>query len=161
VYPYFLTEQVDYDLPLVRTARAVNDRMSGFRRPESRSVARGPGSGSGGFQRPLARRDLPRGRRRRRKSPSRAVARHLVGFGADVTLTDPMLEADDVASWPGTFAPTEAVDTDAFDAVVLLTAHEEFGSLDPAAFGDAAILDTRRALESGRVIGPITPSDVA
>lgn len=149
VYPYFLTEQVDYDLPLVRTARAVNDRMSEFvvRKVDQLLADRGQALEDSSVL--LLGATYRAGVAETRKSPSRAVARHLVELGADVTLTDPMLEADDVASWPGTFAPTEAVDTDAFDAVVLLTAHEEFGSLDPAAFGDAAILDTRRALESG------------
>jgi len=149
VYPYFLTEQVDYDLPLIRTARAVNDRMSEFVVRKVDQLLADERQALEDASVLLLGATYRAGVAETRKSPSRAVARHLVELGTDVTVTDPMLEADDVASWPGTFAPVSDVESDAFDAVVLLTAHEEFDSLDPAAFGDAVIVDTRRALADG------------
>ena len=153
VYPYFLTNQVSWDLPLVRTARAVNDQMPEFvvrklallldERPNAPDLEDSSVLLLGATYRA--------GVAETRKSPTRSVARHLVELGADVTLTDPMLDADDLASWPGAFESTSAVESGAnheYDAVVLLTAHDEFASLEWDAFEDAVLVDTRRMLES-------------
>jgi UDP-N-acetyl-D-mannosaminuronic acid dehydrogenase len=152
VYPYFLTNQVSWDLPLVRTARAVNDQMPEFvvRKVASLLDERdGPPLEESSVL--LLGATYRAGVAETRKSPTRPVARHLTELGADVTLTDPMIESGDLASWPGTFESLDAVraaSTRDFDAVVLLTAHEEFETLDWARFDDAALVDTRRALGS-------------
>ncbi len=154
VYPYFLTERVTYDLPLVRTARAVNDRMPKFVVRKLDELLDERASDVDDASVLLLGATYRAGVAETRKSPTRAVARHLVQLGADVTVTDPMLNDEDVADWPGEFVSDPGAGGDGYDAVVLLTAHEEFDSLDRSAFGDAVLLDTRRALDGGARDGP-------
>ena len=159
VYPYFLTSQVSWDLPLVRTARAVNDQMPEFvvRKLGSlldEQVGKPPVEDASVL---LLGATYRAGVAETRKSPTESVAHHLVELGADVTLTDPMLEASDLASWPGTFESMREIEResgDAYDAVVLLTAHEEFASLDLSGFGDAVLVDTRRMLSTSAPAQP-------
>lgn len=154
VYPYFLTSQTSWDLPLIRTARAVNDGMATFvveKLVDLLDQREGALEDSsvlllGGTYRA--------GVAETRNSPARTVARHLVELGAHVTLTDPLLAADDVESWPGDFESTASVTPDAFDGAVLLTAHDEFDRFDWSQVKDTALVDTRQCIEGESAARP-------
>ena len=154
VYPYFLTERVSYDLPLVRTARAVNDRMPQFVVQKLDHLLEGRTTDVDDASVLLLGATYRSGVAETRKSPTRSVAHHLVELGADVTVTDPMLDEADLDDWPGRFEDGHRIEPEAYDAVVLLTAHESFQSLDWSAFDDAVVVDTRRAADGDACGGP-------
>jgi UDP-N-acetyl-D-glucosamine dehydrogenase len=83
-----------------------------------------------------------------RESPSHHVARHLLGFGADVRAADPhVLDTH----WPPGVTPVACVPDElaSADAVVLLVDHDEF-DLASIVEHSSYVFDTRRALPDAR-----------
>lgn len=152
-YPEFLASTFGREAPLIRTARGVNDGMPLLAVRTLREA--------------LAERDVPMagasvlllglayrpGVAETRKSPALPVANRLVDLGADVSAVDPVL--DDAEGFPVTDRPMSALTDTAFDAVVLVTAHEAFDEIDWAAMGDAVVVDGRGALDPDEIPGPV------
>ncbi len=144
-YPYFLLTPFSTDAPLVETARQINDGMPLFTvgkvverlaeanvRIEDATVA-------------LLGVAYRAGVEETRKTPARPIAQRLRGLGAQVVGVDPVL--DD----PGD-VPVELVTIDEFvalnpDAAVVLTAAEEFQSIDWGTLADTVIVDARAVLD--------------
>ena len=149
LYPYFLTAQVEAELPLIETSRDVNDGMPGVVTDRVvRSLA------EAGVD--VADADVlilgvayRAGVDETRKSPARSIARQLSELGAGVWATDPVVDVDSVPDLPAESVPTAAIEARAaeFDAVVLVTAHDEYTELDYSAFDDAVLVDTRAVLD--------------
>jgi len=153
VYPYFLTGQFDRPGPLLETARTVNDGMPDYTVALLRELLLSEGV------------DLPDATvlllgvtykaniAELRNAPSKAIARQVEATGADVLAVDPLVE--DWSSVEGvTPVSLSAASAEDVDAVLLLTAHEEFTGLDWDRF-DAPILDGRDAID-----GATTDADV-
>jgi UDP-N-acetyl-D-mannosaminuronic acid dehydrogenase len=82
-----------------------------------------------------------------RKSPARPITGGLDERGASVRIVDPLADVDDLASLAADPLALDRVESVDPDAVIMMTAHEEFDDIDYSAFDDAAIVDTRRVLE--------------
>ncbi|MBV0923059.1 nucleotide sugar dehydrogenase [Halomicroarcula limicola] len=149
LYPHFLTSQVDIQLPLIETSRSVNDAMSTF---VANAVVRC-----------LDDRDVDvadadvlllgvayrAGVDETRKTPARPIADRLSKLGASVWATDPVVDVSSVPEFEATPLDHGDIEDAAvrFDAVVLVTAHEEYERVDYGAFEDAVAVDTRAALD--------------
>ncbi|MBX0294072.1 nucleotide sugar dehydrogenase [Halomicroarcula sp. F27] len=149
LYPHFLTSQVDIQLPLVETGRSVNDAMSTF---VANAVVRC-----------LDDRDVDvadadvlllgvayrAGVDETRKTPARPIADRLSKLGASVWATDPVVDVSGVPEFDATPLDHDGIEDAAarFDAVVLVTAHEEYERIDYGAFEDAVAVDTRAVLD--------------
>jgi UDP-N-acetyl-D-mannosaminuronic acid dehydrogenase len=144
-YPYFLLSTFGRDAPLIRTARAVNDGMPRF---AVRKLRRG-----------LERRGISLtdarilvlgvtyrpGVAETRESPAWPITQSLTDAGATVFATDPVL--DDLSAFPVRETPLSAIPTLDLDGVILVTAHEEFGSIDWDDLDDLVVVDGRDVLD--------------
>jgi len=149
LYPYFLTSQVDQELALIESGRSVNDAMPAFvtdRVAQSLVDAGVDVEDADVLVLGVAYRA---GVDETRKTPARPIAQQLADRGADVWATDPVVDVEAVSDLPAEPLATEDIETSApqFDAVVLVTAHEEYTELDYAAFGDAVAVDSRSVLD--------------
>ena len=148
LYPQFLTATVDIDLPLIETGRAVNDRMPthvadtvvdlladrGVVIDDANVLVLGVGYRAGVDE--------------TRKSPTRPVVDRLDALGAEVWAADPDVDVAAVPELSATPLPMDDVERTAsrFDAVVVMTAHDDYQELSYDAFGDAVAVDARAAL---------------
>ncbi|WP_158056478.1 nucleotide sugar dehydrogenase [Halorussus halophilus] len=146
-YPYFVIGQFGVETPLLRTAREVNDSMPEFtvetlvRELDAEGVSPNDATVAvlGLTYRP--------GVEETRASPSIAITEYLSELGAEVLGVDPMLDsAEEFACRQ--IAQEELTDYD-LDAVVLVTPHEDFESIDWNAFDPLVVVDGRGALDLG------------
>ena len=143
VYPYFLLNRFDVHSPIVQAARTVNDSMP------THVVGKLEGALE---QRGTRLRDATvlvlgvtyrAGVAETRNSPAVAILQQLSNAGAEAIAVDPML--DDVEGVAELVSQEAAAGRD-LDAVVLVTAHEEFDDYDWDAHEDLVVVDTRDAL---------------
>jgi len=143
VYPHFLVGGFETAAPLMRTARAVNDRMPEYavdvicealaregREPDEATVAV-----FGLTYRPNV--------AELRNAPALPIVRGLDRLGSEVLAVDPLVEAEEAA--PATLVGQDELDPDAVDVAVLVTPHDEFGAVDWNAF--EVVVDGRAALD--------------
>jgi len=153
-YPHFLLAGIDGGAPLIRTARRVNEEMPGFVvETLTEALADGGGTVDGAVVALLGvtyRAGVPE----TRESPAIDIAHRLAHLGATVLAVDPVLE--ELPEMPAEHVSLAALESREIDAAVLVTAHEEFQSIDWSAFettdGDGArrgipVVDGRQALD--------------
>jgi UDP-N-acetyl-D-mannosaminuronic acid dehydrogenase len=152
-YPEFLASTFGREAPLIRTARGVNDGMPLLAvRKLREALAERDVSVAGASVLLLGLAYRP-GVAETRKSPALPVANRLVDLGAAVAAVDPVL--DDADGFPVTDLPLSGITDTPFDAVVLVTAHDEFDDIDWAAMGDTVVVDGRGALNPDEIPGPV------
>jgi len=130
-YPYFLLHGVEGGAPLIRTARSVNERMPGFvveTLVDGLAAAGGVEGATVGLFGVAYRAGVPE----MRASPAIDIAHRLDRLGATVLAVDPIL--DELPEMPGKHVPLDEIERRDLDAAVLVTAHDEFGSIDWTAF---------------------------
>lgn len=144
-YPHFLRAPFETEVPLLETARAVNESMPAFATDElvERLDARGitPDEATVLVLGLAYRPGVPE----TRASPAWPVIDRLVTAGSDVLAVDPVVDQESVSDVP-TVAVDEIPALDP-DAAVLVTAHEEFGAIDWDRLDDLVVIDGRRALD--------------
>ena len=143
-YPYFVLNWLQTPAPLLATARQVNDEMPGFVADQVLD----------GLQHHADYPDHPNvlvlgltyraGVAETRASPARGVCEALTGAGATVYAADPMVDADGFSATHVEL--DELADLD-LDAAVLVTAHEEFETIDWTAFDPLFVVDSRDVLD--------------
>ncbi|MDS0281791.1 nucleotide sugar dehydrogenase [Halomicroarcula sp. S3CR25-11] len=148
LYPHFLTDTVDLDLPLVETSRAVNDEMPRFVSDAVVDLLDEQGVAVDDAAVLVLGVAYRAGVDETRKSPTRPLVSELDALGADVWAADP---AVDVASVPDLAASACSMDevaatADRYDAVVVMTEHDTYRALDFAAFEEAVVVDARNTL---------------
>jgi UDP-N-acetyl-D-mannosaminuronic acid dehydrogenase len=147
-YPYFLIEPFDVPTPLLETARAVNDGMPVHTAEQALSGLRDEGIDPSEATVLVAGLTYRAGVEETRKTPALPVVERLVESGATVQATDPILDDTGEFEAAGADIVAEPTDTEP-DAVVLVTAHEEYEDLDvPALAGDGrlVLVDGRQAM---------------
>ncbi|MFD1647767.1 nucleotide sugar dehydrogenase [Haloarchaeobius litoreus] len=144
-YPHFVMGEFEPDAPLLRTARAVNDRMPVFVAErlldELRAVGTTPADATvavlGLTYRP--------GVAEVRATPAKPLADRLADAGVTVLGVDPLVDYV-----PGfdheVLDPYELYDRE-LDGAVLVTDHDVFSELDWGAFDRLAVVDGRQALD--------------
>ncbi len=153
-YPYFVIDPFETDAPLLRTARAVNDSMPSYavdKLREEFAAERTELADSAVLLLGLTYRP---GVEEIRAAPSLSIAEELSAAGADVYGVDPMLESYGAFEDRGlTPIDLAAVADRKFDAIVLVTPHEEFDAIRwddlERANGKLIVLDSRDALDGG------------
>ncbi|WIV66177.1 nucleotide sugar dehydrogenase [Natrialbaceae archaeon AArc-T1-2] len=143
-YPYFLFAQAEKPLPVTRAARDVNEGM--------------PAHTVAVLADELAADDLTladasvlvlgltyrAGVEETRASPGVDVVSILAERGADVFAADPLVDPADYGATP---VALESIPSGSFDAVVLVTPHEEFERIEWESLDPTVVLDGRDALE--------------
>jgi UDP-N-acetyl-D-mannosaminuronic acid dehydrogenase len=152
-YPYFLAEAVDTSLPLVGRARETNESMPAYTVGRLRveldragtAVSEAAVAVLGVTYRP--------GVDETRASPARPIASMLADRGAEVYLSDPVCsDFSEFAGSPVTIDVLPALD---LDAVVIVTAHEEFESVAWDHIDDVVVVDGRQATDPEEIPHPV------
>ena len=148
VYPHFLTDAFDVDDDLLPTARAVNDGMADYTVSMLEAVLAAHGVDQPDPTVLILGLTYKANIAELRNAPALPIARTLRDSGVRVLGVDPMLDDDD---WDD-LDDIERVELDTapaqnIDAVVVVTPHDEFETVDWAAF-EAPILDGRQAIPS-------------
>ena len=146
-YPYFLIEGVDGPTPLMETAREVNDSMPGFTTEKLIEGLTRTDTALSDATVVVLGLTYRAGVEEIRHAPSRPIVERLVTQDADVFVVDPVLE--DFSAFEGvTPIDVSEVYDIAPDAVVLVTAHQEFESIEWDRFEDRlVVVDGRQALD--------------
>ena len=146
-YPYFLIDPFDTEMPLLRTARQVNDSMPAYTAQKLLDE--------------LARSDIPPseasvvvlgvayrpGVDETRESPGVAIIDVLTDMGIDTVAVDPVVDLESV----GVPAMSrEDLSGHDFDGAILVTDHEEFDEIQWSDFEDTVIIDGRDAIDACR-----------
>jgi len=141
-YPYFLISEFEGPTPLLRTARRVNDAMPRFTVEKTATELADAGRDLGESIVVVLGLTYRPGVDETRASPGIDVAAELRDRGADVYAVDPVCTSPP----PDGVEPLglDEVDTVDPDALVLVTAHEAFESLDWTAVSDAVVVDGQR-----------------
>ena len=145
-YPYFVLNWLTTDAPLLRTARAVNDATPGFVAETTlrRLAERGVNAADATVL--VLGLTYRAGVAETRASPARGVCTALGEAGATVYATDPLVTAEREGI-DATDVALDDISEVGADAVVLVTDHEEYDTLDWGAFPDPlCVVDTRDAL---------------
>ena len=160
-YPYFVLGWLDRDVPLVRTAREVNDAMPGFvvdRVAEGLAAGRRAAADGGALADSAAPDDLAgasvavlgltyrAGVEETRASPGVDVCEALAERGATVHAADPLVDAAGTSASDVAIEDLSVLD---LDAVVLATDHDEFDAVDWRAFAPLVVVDARDTLDLG------------
>jgi UDP-N-acetyl-D-mannosaminuronic acid dehydrogenase len=145
LYPYFLLERFGDDAPLLQTARDVNDGMPAFTvRTLERELAEVGVTLADARVAVLGLAYRP-GIPETTKSPARPIAASLAARGATVYGVDPVVE--DVSTFEVTPATLEEFPTLELDAVVVVTPHAEFETVDWSALDPMVVVDGHRTLD--------------
>ena len=172
VYPYFLINELEGDLPLLSAARAINDRMPAFTVDRVRSALAQRGVSLDGARVAVFGLTYKADVAETRNAPAREVVGGLADAGADVIGVDPLLadaEAelfaparvvaiDDVGidTGGGDVAGDDPTGADPLDAVVVVTPHRQFLDFDwnrlPA---DCLVVDCHDALDPEGLDRPV------
>ncbi|MFC4437938.1 MULTISPECIES: nucleotide sugar dehydrogenase [Natrialbaceae] len=160
-YPYFVIEPFETDAPLLRAARAVNDSMPAYTVDRLEAALSETGTALGDASVLVLGLTYRPGVEEIRASPALAITEKLGERGAAVYGVDPLLESFEAFERHGlTPLPLESIDErgiddHGFDAVVLVTPHEEFETIDWNALGrdggELVVVDGRDALEDDAV----------
>lgn len=145
VYPYFLSGQFDADSSVLTTARHMNDSMPSFTASMVEAILETDGIEPEDAELLLLGVTYKANIAELRNSPSIPLARRLTEQGSTVYAVDPLLD-----DWSGLASMTpltlEAAQDQRVDAVVVVTPHSEFTTLEWDAF-DAPILDGRGIID--------------
>ncbi len=145
LYPHFLIRPFDADTSLLRTARGVNDRMPTFAVDtllDGLAAGDVPATESRVLLLGLTYRP---GVAEIRNSPALPVAQLLDNAGATLFGVDPVL--DDQSAFPVQPVRLEDVEDLDVDAVICVTAHDEFSTIDWTAFDPLVVVDGRGSLD--------------
>ncbi|WP_276248305.1 MULTISPECIES: nucleotide sugar dehydrogenase [unclassified Haladaptatus] len=143
-YPYFVMRRVSGDMPLLRTAREVNDSMpeftAGKMRDELDAAGRDIADSTilvlGLTYRPAI--------KETRAAPAKPLIESLRRMGANVLAVDPIL--DDTSEFDAVRVHLDQPETYDVDGVILVTPHEEFDAIDWDRFADVVVIDGRGTL---------------
>ncbi len=152
-YPHFLVDGLDTRAPLIRTARAVNERMPAFVVRTLTDELTATGGSIDGATVALLGVTYRAGVPETRESPAIDIAHRLSWLGATVLAVDPVL--DELPEMPAEHVPLAALESRGIDAAVLVTAHDEFQSIDWDVFESGEpgnrrgipVVDGRQALD--------------
>ena len=144
-YPYFLISECTTETPLLRTARAVNDRMASYvvdwleAQLAARDIALEDARVAllGVTYRP--------GIDETRASPARRIDRQLAERGVSAVAVDPV--CTDMSPFEATPVEMETLPEREVDAAVLVTAHEQFETLAASSLPEV-VVDTRAAFDA-------------
>jgi len=126
-YPYFIIDPFETETPLLKTTREVNDSMPAFTVAKLREEFAAEGSGLSETSVLVLGLTYRPGVEEIRASPSLDIAVELSDRGFDVYGVDPILEAFDAFDLEP--IPQPSIYDRNFDAVVLVTPHEEFADI--------------------------------
>jgi UDP-N-acetyl-D-mannosaminuronic acid dehydrogenase len=147
-YPYFIINPFDTETPLLETAREVNDSMPRFTVDKVREELQAEGVSLDETSILVLGLTYRPGVEEIRASPSLAIAEELSSSGASVYGVDPLL--DDFEAFDLEPIPQEAIYERPFDAVVLVTPHEEFNDIQWGELerddGQLIVIDGRQVL---------------
>jgi UDP-N-acetyl-D-mannosaminuronic acid dehydrogenase len=146
-YPYFVTTRVESDTPLIRTAREVNDSMPAFTVRKVREELEATGRDVGDATVLVLGLTYRPGVEETAATPAKPIIDGLSDLGAAVLAADPMLSGSDFEEFAATPVGLDELPSTDPDAVVLVTPHEEFLSMDWSAFDDVVVVDGRAALD--------------
>jgi len=143
-YPYFILNWLRTDAPLLATARRVNDGMPRFVADRTLDGIRGLGIHPSDATVLVLGLTYRAGVEETRASPARGICTALTASGVTVYAADPMVDADGFDAQHVTLDDLAHLDV---DAAVLVTDHEEFETIDWAAFDPMRVVDTRDVLD--------------
>jgi UDP-N-acetyl-D-mannosaminuronic acid dehydrogenase len=146
-YPHFVTSAVDIDTPLIRTARSVNESMPGYTAELVSDLLEANGKRVDDATVLLLGVTYRPGVKETTHTPTLPLARRLHQLGASVAAADPLVDETALDGNPATYHSLDTVESLAPDAIVVVTPHEEFETLEWTAFGDAVVLDARAGLD--------------
>ncbi|WP_336361031.1 nucleotide sugar dehydrogenase [Haladaptatus sp. ZSTT2] len=143
-YPYFVMRRVEGDMPLLRTAREVNDSMPEFTAGKMREELEATGKQIadstilvlGLTYRPAI--------KETRAAPAKPLIESLRRMGAQVLAVDPIL--DDTSEFDAVRVSLDDDETYDVDGVIMVTPHEEFDDIDWSRFENVAVIDGRGTL---------------
>ncbi|WP_410767556.1 nucleotide sugar dehydrogenase [Haloferax sp. DFSO60] len=145
-YPYFVTSRVETETPLILTAREVNDSMPAFTAQKLADELGEMGRDIDGSTVAVLGVTYRPGVAETRATPAAGVIEMLSDLGATVLAVDPMLDDGVIASFGATPVALDSLATHDIDGMVLVTPHEEFDTIDWAAFDDLVVIDGRGTL---------------
>jgi UDP-N-acetyl-D-mannosaminuronic acid dehydrogenase len=152
-YPYFLIDPFDTESPLLETGRSVNDSMPGFTVDKIREEFAAEGTQLSEASVLLFGVTYRPGVEETRASPALDIADILTNEGVTVYGVDPML--DDFDDFPLTKLALADLYDHSFDAVVVVTPHEEFDEVRwndlERADGDLFVVDGRQSLDTSNI----------
>ncbi|WP_336023544.1 nucleotide sugar dehydrogenase [Halobellus salinisoli] len=144
VYPHFLLSPFDVESPLTRVGRAVNESMPAFTVDLVRDALADAGVETADATVLLLGTTYRPGVAETRNSPALPIAEGLAKYGADVYSSDPVVDGpDQIAAEPVSLR--QGLDLDP-DAIVVVTPHEEFTSIDWANVEPTVVVDCHDAL---------------
>lgn len=143
-YPYFVMGVVDERMPMLETSRQVNDSMPGFTAETAVDMLAETGRTAedstflvlGLTYRPAI--------AETRATPAKGVVDTLRSHGSRVLAVDPVL--DDTSEFDAERVDLDEIYDHDVDAVILVTAHEEFDAIEWDRFEDIVVVDGRGAL---------------
>jgi UDP-N-acetyl-D-mannosaminuronic acid dehydrogenase len=143
-YPYFVMGAVDAEMPVLQTSREVNDSMPRFTADRTVDMLAEAGKAPedatvlvlGLTYRPAI--------AETRATPAKGVVDSLRARGARVLAVDPVLE--DTSEFDAERVDLADIYDHTIDAVVMVTPHEEFETIDWGRFDDLVMVDGRDAL---------------
>ncbi|MHC3379715.1 nucleotide sugar dehydrogenase [Haloarcula sp. H-GB5] len=136
VYPHFLIQPFDTETPLLETAREVNDSMPVFTVQKLREELAADGVELAAASVLVLGLTYRPGVEETQTSPARPIAERLSAAGADVDGIDPLL--DDTAEFELDQLPLEQATERDYDAIIMVTPHDEFEALDWDSMGRPA-----------------------
>ncbi|KAB7514663.1 nucleotide sugar dehydrogenase [Halosegnis rubeus] len=140
-YPYFLINWLDTEFPLLQTARDVNDSMPDFTVDALHSQFEAIGRDIGAA-RVLVLGVAYRGNvAETRAAPAKPILKRLSREAGELFVTDPVI--DDLSAFAGTEIELSEIETEQFDAIVLVTHHEEFNSINWDGFDPLVVVNGR------------------
>lgn len=140
-YPYFLINWLDSEFPLLQTARDVNDSMPDFTVDALHSQFAAVNQNINDA-RVLVLGVAYRGNvAETRAAPAKPIIERLSGEAREVFVTDPVI--DDLSGFAGTKIDLADINGKDFEAVVLVTNHEEFNGIDWDSFKPLIIVNGR------------------
>lgn len=145
-YPYFVTNWLEGEYPLLRTARERNDSMPDFTidRLEDQLAAVG-GSVTGSRVLVLGVAYKP-GVAETRSTPAERIIGRLSETASEVLVADPVLTEEETGAFGGTVIPTADIQETEPDATVIVTAHTEFTEIDWNRFDPMVIINGRQLM---------------
>lgn len=145
-YPYFVVNRFDDEFPLLRTARRQNDAMPDFTVDRLEQQLGAVGQSLDGSRVVVLGVTYRPGVAETRATPARRIVERLCISASDVLVADPVLDPDETTAFGGTHLPTAEIETVDADAVVVVTAHEEFEAIDWSTFDPMVIVNGRPSL---------------
>ncbi|MFC3958310.1 nucleotide sugar dehydrogenase [Halovivax cerinus] len=143
-YPHFLMGQIDVDTPLTATARRVNDRMPAVVVDRLGRELDAVGTDLENATVAVLGLTYRPGIPELRHAPALDVVDRLRARGASVVATDPLVDPDDLGISPLPMAGLPDAD---LDAIVVVTPHTAFRTIDWEAVDPLVVLDGRNALD--------------